>query len=141
MRQKIPAPKLPYRMNPWSHSSNYQMVLACLHRGFLNAGIFRIRSRKHIRERPGLAEGCSTIWKGFMTWGNIPWIVMEYGMIVGRVADVLFFQAPGQEMSGEISNQLQNIHSCEGREHEKITVVVNGVVLGRLRRRGLSGGV
>jgi hypothetical protein len=53
-----------------------------------NAGFFRLRARRHIQENPDLADGYAKIFRGFVIWGNIPWIVMGVGCLFGGVQSV-----------------------------------------------------
>lgn len=60
----------------------------------MNAVIFRSRSRKHIESNPELAEGYGSLIRGFMIWGNIPWIVMGVGLTAGGVPSVWHYFRP-----------------------------------------------
>jgi hypothetical protein len=46
---------------------------------FLNAAIFALRGRREIEMHPELREGHRSITRGFVTWGNLPWVVMGVG--------------------------------------------------------------
>ena len=61
---------------------------------FLNARILRFRAQRHIQENPDLADGYSTIIRGLVTWGNIPWIVMGIGCVLGGVPSIFHFFRP-----------------------------------------------
>ena len=61
---------------------------------FLNAGIFRYRARTYITAAPELAEGYATLIRGFVIWGNIPWVVMGIGCVLGGVPSVFHFFRP-----------------------------------------------
>ena len=63
---------------------------------FFNAGIYRFRAERHIRENPDLAEGYSILIRGLLIWGNIPWVVMGAGCIFGGVPSVFHFFRPGE---------------------------------------------
>jgi len=63
---------------------------------FLNAAVFRFRSRRYIQEDPDLAEGYSKIIRGFVFWGNLPWIVMGAGCVLGGVPSIYHFLQPRQ---------------------------------------------
>ena len=41
-----------------------------------------------------MEEGYQKIIKGFVTWGNIPWIVMGIGCVMGGVPSVFHFFRP-----------------------------------------------
>ncbi len=60
----------------------------------LIAGIFRFKSQRHIRDNPELADGYAKIFRGIVIWGNIPWIVMGLGIIVGGVPSVRNYFRP-----------------------------------------------
>ena len=48
-----------------------------------NGLIFKSRSKKYIREKPELEEGYNKYIKGWMIYGNIPWIIMMIGNLSG----------------------------------------------------------
>ena len=52
---------------------------------FANGAIFWVRAKKQIKLNPDLKEGYHKIIKGFLLWGNLPWIVMGIGCTVGGV--------------------------------------------------------
>ena len=60
----------------------------------LNAGIFHFRSQHYISENPNLVNGYRTLIRGFLIWGNIPWIVMGIGCVMGGVPSVFHFFRP-----------------------------------------------
>jgi hypothetical protein len=41
--------------------------------------VFKYRSKAYINQNPALAEGYSKIFKGWIIYGNIPWIIMGIG--------------------------------------------------------------
>lgn len=53
-----------------------------------NAVIFRMRAQRYIKLNPELKDGYAKLIKGFLLWGNIPWIVMGVGCTVGGVPSV-----------------------------------------------------
>ncbi len=59
-----------------------------------NAIIYARRAQKEIRKNPELEEGYRTLIKGFLIWGNIPWIVMGIGCLVGGVPSLFHFFRP-----------------------------------------------
>ena len=59
-----------------------------------NAAIFRVRARKRIQEAPELEDGYRKIIKGFVIWGNIPWLVMGIGCTVGGVPTLFHYFRP-----------------------------------------------
>lgn len=66
----------------------------CIVMTVLNAVIFRFRAQKHIKKHPELAEGYYALIKGFVLWGNIPWIVMGVGTVFGGVPTVFHYFRP-----------------------------------------------
>jgi hypothetical protein len=66
----------------------------CIAVSFINAAIFRVRAQRRIRENPALAEGYARLLRGFLLWGNLPWIVMGIGCVVGRVPSIQSFFQP-----------------------------------------------
>ena len=60
----------------------------------MNAGIYRFKAQRHIKDNPELEEGYNTLIKGFALWGNIPWVVMGIGMVFGRVQTIFHFFRP-----------------------------------------------
>jgi hypothetical protein len=61
---------------------------------FANAIIIKIRAKKNIERDPSLKLGYDTIFKGMITWGNIPWIVMGTGILTGNVPTIWHFFRP-----------------------------------------------
>jgi len=60
----------------------------------LNAFLFKFRSKKYILEKPQLSEGYEKIFKGFLFWGNLPWIVVGVGCIFGGIPSFFHFLHP-----------------------------------------------
>ena len=61
---------------------------------FANAIIMKMRVKKQIEADPSLKSGYDTIFKGFITWGNIPWVVMGAGIITGSVPTIFHYFSP-----------------------------------------------
>jgi hypothetical protein len=61
---------------------------------FLNTRIFRFRARPHIQAHPELEAGYRTLIKGYLTWGNLPWVVMGIGCTFGGIPSVFYFFRP-----------------------------------------------
>lgn len=61
---------------------------------FANGAAIWWRAQREIRKHPELEEGYRTIIKGFLFWGNIPWIVMGIGHLVGGVPTIFQFFRP-----------------------------------------------
>jgi hypothetical protein len=56
--------------------------------------MFRAKARQHIAENPELLDGYQAIIKGFVSWGNLPWVVMGVGCVFGGVHSVFDFFRP-----------------------------------------------
>ncbi len=67
---------------------------ACIIVTFLNGAVFHFRAKKRIQENPDLEKGYQKIIKGFVTWGNLPWIVMGIGCTVGGIPSVFSYFHP-----------------------------------------------
>jgi len=59
-----------------------------------NAFNLKARSKKFIHKQPELREGYDQLFKGFLVYLNIPWIVMGIGILFGGVPGVLSFFRP-----------------------------------------------
>ena len=66
----------------------------CILAMFVNAIVFKVRSKKYIRENPELEEGYSALIRGFLVWGNIPWLVMGLGMTIGNIPSTYHYFRP-----------------------------------------------
>ena len=73
---------------------------------FLNAAVWRVRVRRRIKENPELQEGYTTIIRGFVIWGNLPWVVMGIGCVTGRVPSLFHYFRPRDENSFVIAFYL-----------------------------------
>ncbi len=60
----------------------------------INVIIFKVRSSRHIQDNPELAEGYATLFRGYLTWVNLPWVVMGIGCTVGGVPTVWHYFRP-----------------------------------------------
>jgi hypothetical protein len=61
---------------------------------FANAYMIRSRSRETIARKPELKEGYEKIFRGYLIYLNIPWIVMGNGILVGQVSGVFDYFNP-----------------------------------------------
>jgi len=59
--------------------------LLCLLVTVGNAYFFKRGARELIAERPELAEGYEKVFKGFLFFGSLPWVVMGIGILSGSV--------------------------------------------------------
>lgn len=73
-------------------TSNFWIVLIVV--TCANAVYFRIRSQANIDTDSSLAEGYSKLFKGYLIWMNIPWVVMGVGCTVGGVPSVWHYFNP-----------------------------------------------
>jgi hypothetical protein len=97
VRHAIPAPQFWHRrerkMNLFNVMSHYFWLVA-IAVTVINAFIFRQKSKKYIRENPKLEEGYSTLFRGYLFWLNIPWVIMGIGCAVGDVPSVWHYFRP-----------------------------------------------
>jgi hypothetical protein len=49
------------------------------------AVFFKRGAAAHIREQPELAQGYAALIRGWLFWGNLPWVVMGLGLESGAV--------------------------------------------------------
>ena len=59
-----------------------------------NAFYLKARSQKIIAKQPDLREGYEKLFKGYLIYLNIPWIVMGIGVLFGGVQGVFSFFRP-----------------------------------------------
>ena len=60
----------------------------------MNGAVIRSRVQKYIKLNSELEEGYKKIIKGFIIWGNIPWVVMGIGCTIGDVPSVFYYFNP-----------------------------------------------
>src|SRR5262249_32571488 len=60
----------------------------------VNALIFRARSRRPISRDPSLQEGYRKLFWGLLIWGNLPWVIMGLGCLVGGVPTTFHYLRP-----------------------------------------------
>jgi hypothetical protein len=61
---------------------------------FVNAMIFKARSEKRINNNPQLAPGYAALYRGYLFWMNLPWVVMGIGCTVGGIPSTFAFFRP-----------------------------------------------
>ena len=61
---------------------------------FLNAYLLRSRSQEAIARNPELKEGYEKIFRGYLIYPNIPWVVMGVGILFGGVSGVFDYFNP-----------------------------------------------
>jgi hypothetical protein len=52
------------------------------------------RAQRQIKTRPELRDGYLALIRKFVTWNNLPWVVMGVGCIIGKVPSVFSFFRP-----------------------------------------------
>ncbi|MEO1048986.1 MAG: hypothetical protein AAFX87_00055 [Bacteroidota bacterium] len=60
----------------------------------INAFILRARSKKYTAEKPQLKEGYNKLFKGFIIYTNIPWVIMMIGDLTGSTQNVFEYLNP-----------------------------------------------
>src|SRR5688572_25505898 len=59
-----------------------------------NAFLLRIRSKRIILEQPELQKGYNLLFKGYLIYMNIPWVVIGIGIVFGNVPSFSSFFRP-----------------------------------------------
>jgi hypothetical protein len=59
-----------------------------------NLSLFKRRARKYIEENPDLEKGYASLFRGYLLWMNIPWLIMGLGRTVGGVPTVWHYFRP-----------------------------------------------
>lgn len=59
-----------------------------------NASIMKTRSKQYIAEDPELEDGYNKIFKIFIVYGNIPWVIMGLGILLGFTQTVFDYFSP-----------------------------------------------
>lgn len=60
----------------------------------INWVMFRKRAQKYIEQKPELKDGYEALFRGYLLWMNIPWIVMGIGCTFGGVPSVWHYLRP-----------------------------------------------
>ena len=60
----------------------------------LNAVVWRWRARNYIKEDPSLAPGYTQLIRGWLIYGNLPWVVMGLGILFGGVPTIWHYFNP-----------------------------------------------
>ncbi|HOO56920.1 MAG TPA: hypothetical protein PLN69_08860 [bacterium] len=79
--------------NIFSLITTYFWIIA-IALSFVNAVVVKQRLTKYITENPEREQGYSDLIKGFLIYGNIPWIVMGIGVVAGKVDSLFCFFRP-----------------------------------------------
>src|SRR6266480_2745694 len=60
----------------------------------INVLYLSLHSRQRIRERPELTAGYRRLIRGYLFWGNLPWIVMGVGLELGGLPSIFSYFRP-----------------------------------------------
>ena len=60
----------------------------------INGGIWWWRSKPYRERDPSLTESYRSLILGFITWGNIPWVIMAAGILIGDVPSIFHYFNP-----------------------------------------------
>ena len=61
---------------------------------FLNGAIWWLRGKPYRERDPSLTEGYRSLVRGFVLWGNLPWLIMGAGILSGSVPSIFHFFDP-----------------------------------------------
>lgn len=56
--------------------------------------MFRKRAQEHIGKNPQLKEGYAALFRGYLFWMNLPWVIMGIGCTVGGIPSVWHYFRP-----------------------------------------------
>ncbi|MHC4532989.1 MAG: hypothetical protein ACYS6K_03465 [Planctomycetota bacterium] len=80
-------------MNYFALISKYFWLIAIVVTG-INAYLIKFYSIKYIKENPELSDGYKKIFRCYLFWMNIPWVVMGAGCVIGKVPTIWHFFRP-----------------------------------------------
>jgi hypothetical protein len=60
----------------------------------VNGAIWWLRGKQHRERDPALTEGYRSLIRGFVTWGNLPWLIMGAGILSGDVPSIFHYFDP-----------------------------------------------
>ena len=60
----------------------------------INVLYLKVHSRQQIRQRPELAAGYRRLIRGYLFWGNLPWIIMGVGLELGGLPTINSYFRP-----------------------------------------------
>lgn len=60
----------------------------------VNFFTFKKTAKKHIEENHELEKGYSTLFRGYLFWMNIPWVIMGVGCTIGGIPSVWYYFRP-----------------------------------------------
>jgi hypothetical protein len=80
-------------MNGFHFTSKYFWLMGMLVT-VVNFIIFRKKAQKHIQANPQLKAGYVSLFRGYLIWFNMPWIIMGIGCTIGGVPSVWHYFRP-----------------------------------------------
>ena len=60
----------------------------------LNGAVWWFRSKPHRQRDPSLTDGYRALIRGFVTWANVPWLIMGAGILFGGVPSMFHYFDP-----------------------------------------------
>jgi len=60
----------------------------------INFIVFKRRARRQIENNPELEKGYSVLFRGYLFWMNLPWIIMGIGCTIGGIPSVWYYFRP-----------------------------------------------
>jgi hypothetical protein len=64
---------------------------------FLSVLVMKVRTRKYVEQNPILLEGYEKLFRGFILYLNLPWIIMGIGMIFGDFPTIFDFMTAAEK--------------------------------------------
>src|SRR5881296_96203 len=52
----------------------------------VQASVWKLRSRSVVNNHPDLQSGYTRLIRGWLLWGNLPWLVLGIGSVVGGMS-------------------------------------------------------
>ncbi len=68
--------------------------IACILATIVNVNSFRMASKIYITQNPSLQDGYNKIFKSILFYGNIPWVIMGMGNLLGLTSGMLDYLFP-----------------------------------------------
>lgn len=63
---------------------------------FFNARWVKRNARKYILEKPELEEGYNKMYKAYIIYGNVPWVIIAIGYLSGLTNSIADFSRPSE---------------------------------------------
>jgi hypothetical protein len=61
---------------------------------FINGLILKQRAKQYIAQQPELRRGYDSYWKGWLSYGSIPWVIMMIGDVSGQTESIFDYFQP-----------------------------------------------